>query len=206
MGRRPVRMAGSDSPLLRTSYVRTLAAFVGRSLVSGTATLLMLVASVAFSIALTLSSTFAATVTGFLGTLGVRTAYETVAVQRDTARRALNGVRAENRRLTRQATSNKQLVRRVNQRVFARTLRSTARSVSAIAVESLPVIGVAALIGTTAWEVHDGCANLNDLHELYVAFGVEPDYPEYQQTCIAYSERVEALKTGADGVLDGLGG
>ena len=186
--------------------MRTLLAFFGRMPVSGAVMTLMLIASIAFSMALTLSGTFAATVTGFLGSLGVRTAYETVTVQRDTARRALRGSRVENQRLSRQLSSNKQVVRRVNQRVFTRTLRSTARSVSAIAVESIPFIGVAALIGTTAWEVHDGCANLNDLHELYVAFGVEPEYPDYQETCIAYADRVDDLKTRADGVFEGMGG
>ncbi len=33
-------------------------------------------------------------------------------------------------------------------------------------LESVPIWGIAAIAGVTAWEIHDGCSNLDDLHNL----------------------------------------
>ncbi len=147
--------------------------------------------SLVFSAALTLSTSFATAVSGYLGSLGVKTAFEGIAMERDAARRSLRSAKLENTRLKQRISDNKRVVRRVNQRVFARTLKSTGRSVAAMGVEAIPVWGVAAIVGTTLWEVHDGCETLNDLHELYGAFGVSPEYPDYQARCIAYAEEVD---------------
>ena len=210
---------------------------------SSMATMLIILSfTLTFNFAFMLSSAFAASVSGFLGSMGVSTAYQAMSQkasratkENKTLSKRANRVAAENKTLSKKAsrvagenkklrskvglfesenkalrskaslvevenkalrkkaTANKNLVGRVNNRVFGRTLKSTGRSVASMPMESVPYIGIAAMIGVTAWEVHDGCRNLDDLHELYQQFGVEPEYPAYQKTCIQYSNQVDEI-------------
>lgn len=54
-------------------------------------------------------------------------------------------------------------------RVAKRTARGAARNVSSVFAEALPVIGIGAVVGVTAWELKDGCETKKDLHELELA-------------------------------------
>ena len=83
---------------------------------------------------------------------------------------------------------------------------NAARSVATVPVKATPLVGAAAVVGVTLWEVHDGCSNLNDLHELYTHFGVQTEYPSYQETCISYKSNVQEMSADMraryDGALD----
>jgi hypothetical protein len=55
-------------------------------------------------------------------------------------------------------------------RVSRRITVSSFRNLGAMAAESLPFIGLAAIAGVTALELHDACEALKDVHELDIAF------------------------------------
>jgi hypothetical protein len=63
----------------------------------------------------------------------------------------------------------KKTIRRISQRVA----KATARSIGSIAAESIPYIGIGAIIGVTALELDDACDTMKDLHALDVAFNPE---------------------------------
>tara|TARA_B110000908_G_scaffold164808_1_gene213338 strand:+ start:1258 stop:1869 length:612 start_codon:yes stop_codon:yes gene_type:complete len=142
--------------------------------------------TIALNAAFMLSTAFASTVSGFLGSLGVDTVYETMSQR-------VNKAEQTNRKLDAKAKASKAAVKRINNRVFSRTLKSAGRSVASIPVESVPFWGIAAIVGVTTWEIHDGCRNLDDLNELYTQFGVKPEYPAYQQNCIDYTSEVDSM-------------
>lgn len=55
------------------------------------------------------------------------------------------------------------------ERVSRRTTLGTSRNVAATFGESVPMLGIAVVVGATAWEIKDACDTMKDLHELEVA-------------------------------------
>lgn len=55
-------------------------------------------------------------------------------------------------------------------RVARRTAAAAIRSTSSMAAEAIPVIGIAAIVGITAWDLKDSCDTMKDLRELEQAF------------------------------------
>lgn len=69
-------------------------------------------------------------------------------------------------------------------RVYRRTAAAAIRSTSSMAAEAIPVIGIAAIVGITAWDLKDSCETMKDLRELEQAFS--PDAatePEVGEVC-----------------------
>lgn len=62
----------------------------------------------------------------------------------------------------RQAAARRAVVRRIGQR----TARGAARSAGATVAQSLPFVGVASVVGVTAWELSDYCETMTDLAAL----------------------------------------
>lgn len=56
--------------------------------------------------------------------------------------------------------------RAVLKRVGQRTARGAARSLGGAVAQSLPFVGVASVVGLTAWEVADACETMKDLAAL----------------------------------------
>ena len=54
-----------------------------------------------------------------------------------------------------------------------RAIRTSTRSISSMAVEAIPYVDIAAIIGVTAWEIKDLCATVKDMEELNQA--LNPD-------------------------------
>lgn len=67
-------------------------------------------------------------------------------------------------------------------RVSRRITVSSFRNFGSMAAEALPFIGVAAIAGVTALEMHDACEALKDVHELNFAFNPSSIPPEDAQT------------------------
>jgi len=61
-------------------------------------------------------------------------------------------------------------VQETTERISRRVATATARSVGSIAAESIPYIGIGAIVGVTALELDDACKTMKDLHALDVAF------------------------------------
>jgi Skp family chaperone for outer membrane proteins len=68
------------------------------------------------------------------------------------------------------------------ERVAKRTARGATRNVASVFAESVPVVGIAAVVGVTAWELKDACDTMKDLRELELAFNpdttLDPDVSE----------------------------
>lgn len=57
-----------------------------------------------------------------------------------------------------------------SQRISQRTIQRSARNVSAVFAEAIPVVGVAVVVGVTGLELRDSCNTLKDLKELEKSF------------------------------------
>ncbi|WP_413875729.1 hypothetical protein [Albidovulum sp.] len=60
-----------------------------------------------------------------------------------------------------------------SQRIARRTAAATSRNIATMPGESIPVYGIAVVVGATTWEVADACAMMSDMHALDVAFNPE---------------------------------
>ncbi len=69
-------------------------------------------------------------------------------------------------------------------RVSKRTAAGAARNAGSVAAEAIPFVGVAVIVGVTAWDLKDSCDTIRDLHELELAFnpGLGAD-PEATEVC-----------------------
>jgi len=61
-----------------------------------------------------------------------------------------------------EAAARREAVKRIGQR----TARGAARSLGGTVAQSLPFVGVASVVGITAWEIADACATMQDLAAL----------------------------------------
>lgn len=68
----------------------------------------------------------------------------------------------------------KEAVGETSERIAKRTSRAAARNIATMPGESIPVYGIAVVVGATAWEVNDACQMMGDIYELDVAFN--PDH------------------------------
>ena len=69
-------------------------------------------------------------------------------------------------------------------RIAGRTANATARNLVAMPAEAVPLFGIAVIAGATAWEIHDACALMQDLHELNVAFdSSQANDPDRYEAC-----------------------
>ena len=59
-----------------------------------------------------------------------------------------------------------------------RSRRVAARSIAAIPVESVPYIGVAAIVAGTGYEIYAMCETLADLNRRYEELGLEEEVPD----------------------------
>lgn len=75
-------------------------------------------------------------------------------------------------------------VKTTTKRVARRTAIDATRNVSSTFGEAVPAIGVAVIVGVSAWELKDACDTMRDLHELDVA--IDPSLandPEVTEVC-----------------------
>jgi hypothetical protein len=69
-------------------------------------------------------------------------------------------------------------------RVSRRTAAGAARNAGSVVAEAIPFAGIAVVLGVTAWDLKDSCDTMKDLHELELAFNpaTSPD-PEASEVC-----------------------
>lgn len=97
-----------------------------------------------------------------------------------TNNRQLSGT---NRQLQRQIGTNRRVVRSAATRIGGRAVRTATRSIAAIPIESVPILGVATIIATTAWEIRDVCRTLDDMAEIQREMGDEPESTWHALAC-----------------------
>lgn len=90
---------------------------------------------------------------------------------------------ADNTRLQDQLSSHRRGTANAARRIGQRAVRTTTRSVAAIPLESVPILGISTIIVTTAWEIRDTCRTLDDMAELQENLGQEPDMSFAARAC-----------------------
>lgn len=78
---------------------------------------------------------------------------------------------AKNAELTRTSAARAVTVKKFSNRLATRSVVNATRNLSSIAAEAVPIVGVAVVIGVTAWDLYDACETLKDVNELNTAFG-----------------------------------
>ena len=132
-------------------------------------TALLLCASLAFNLLLLTSSATFTAASAALAALGVSASSRAAMVAELNSLKSQSAQqRASNRSLNRKLTKQRQAAQRMGQRLSRRTARIAATQIAELPLKAVPVVGVAALVGGTAWELSELCAGLNDLDELYV--------------------------------------
>lgn len=156
--------------------------------------LLLMVGSLALSIAMTIIPAVFSAVAGVVETVtGLKTVRNRQAVQlaaaerrADDAVRELADSRANERRLTQQLADSRVTYRGTSmaareavsdtaERVSRRVSFAAGRNVGSTVGEALPVVGIGVIAAATAWEIHDACQLMGEMRELDAAFN--PDDP-----------------------------
>ncbi|TCM86953.1 hypothetical protein [Rhodovulum steppense] len=118
----------------------------------------LLVASLAFNVALFSVQGLYTAAAGALAGAGIGT----------------KAVREAASRASRQA-AQREIVRETSQRVTRRVKRGAARSMASAAGEAIPFIGVGVIAGGLVWEVHDACETARNMSELEAALTADDD-------------------------------
>ena len=124
---------------------------------------LVFVLSFALNIILMTWNTGAAAVAGaFSAVTGIASAF-------DGLQDANNKLRKQNRELVAmnsQMKRNKQEANKIAKRIASRTTRGALRNIAAVPAEALPNIGLAVVVGVTAYELADACETMKDISSL----------------------------------------
>lgn len=62
-----------------------------------------------------------------------------------------------------------------NERIARRTAVAASRNASSVVAEAIPYLGIAAMLGVTAYDLKDSCDTIKDLHALDVAIDPEKE-------------------------------
>jgi hypothetical protein len=80
----------------------------------------------------------------------------------------------ENTQLRRSMHASAVTVRTAAERMVGRTVTGASRSLSSVAGQAIPYVGVALILGLTAWEIDDACDTLKDINRMSAAIGDPP--------------------------------
>ena len=174
--------------------------------------LALAIASLALNVAtVTVSGVFAAV----SGTVAAVTGLSTVKA-RTEARTARLARQAQASRVTYRGARRtaREAVTDTSRRVSRRVAFASARNVGSMAGEALPFIGVAVIVGATAWELADACEMMKDMRELDAAFNPDTpvtddevcglEVPTAAETWKLIAASPGAVWEGAQGLYDGL--
>lgn len=113
----------------------------------------------------------------------VRARNQRLAADNSDLRSRNQDLTARNRQLDRQLDAQRIKTKSTAQRAATRATRASTRSIAAIPVESVPLLGVSTIIATTAWDIHDTCRLLEDMDEILLAFGEPPVQTGFRSLC-----------------------
>lgn len=92
-------------------------------------------------------------------------------------------LKTSNSQINDQLSTHRRATNFAARRIGNRAVRTSARSIAAIPLESVPVLGITTIIATTAWEIHDTCETLDDMAGIQRHLGQEPDKSFAAQAC-----------------------
>jgi hypothetical protein len=62
----------------------------------------------------------------------------------------------------------------MTRRLKVRTAKAATRNASSVFLESVPYVGIAAMLAVTAADLHDACETMKDIDSLHASMGLEP--------------------------------
>lgn len=89
----------------------------------------------------------------------------------------------DNKRLRDRHTDYRRVTATNARRIGQRAVRMSTRSIAAIPLESVPIVGITTIIATTAWEIRDTCNTLDDMAEVQRYLGQKPDRSFAARAC-----------------------
>lgn len=95
----------------------------------------------------------------------------------------IESLTSDNKQLRGRLSAHRKVTTEKALRIGQRAVRTSTRSIAAIPLESIPVLGVTTIIATTAWEIRDTCATLDDMAEIQRQLGQEPDWSLATRAC-----------------------
>jgi hypothetical protein len=132
-----------------------------------TLVLLGFLASLSINVLFLVSSAFVGAASSLLSsTLGMRTVFTRQADELAELTVDIDQERRINRQLRSEVTEVRGAADNILRRVARRTGVSASREVASMPAEAIPYLGAAIIVGVTALEIRDMCANLQDLAEL----------------------------------------
>ena len=169
-----------------------------------TLVLLGFLASLSINVLFLVSSAFVGAASSLLSsTLGMRTVFTRQADELAELTVDIDQERRVNRQLRSEVTEVRGAADNILRRVARRTGVSASREVASMPAEAIPYLGAAIIVGVTALEIRDMCANLQDLAELQQL--IDPSAapaPDAQTVCAievpTKREVVEALSNAPE--------
>ena len=100
--------------------------------------------------------------------------------------------------------ANKKAVSQITKRITRRITVGVGRNITAAYAESIPVYGVAVIVGVTSWELYDACETIKDMDEMNKSMGIH-DTVEKDKVCgveiPSIKEIVKAIKSSPGKIL-----
>lgn len=116
---------------------------------------------------------------------------EAKAIKKD---KELKKLTADFNELKKQPIKNKQAIVETAQRIKNRAAIAAGRNSAGVVAEAIPFVGIAAILGITAWDLTDYCSTMKDMDELQILMGEEPVNEDSNEVCGMELPTVEEVK------------
>jgi len=97
--------------------------------------------------------------------------------------KALKKAKADLRKSNAKLASTRKKVTLTRNKIQRRVARNISINLGSIPAESIPVLGIATIVGVTAMDLKDACDTMSDLDELSTSISLAQDEPETDKIC-----------------------
>ena len=114
--------------------------------------------------------------TAFAGLTGMSSVITGLKNTNDSLKKTNKNLVVKNNTLQKQNKNllkNKKHISKITKRIMTRTSIGAARNLASVPVEAIPTVGVAAVVGVTAFELKEACETMKDMNELNALMGIE---------------------------------
>lgn len=128
----------------------------------------------------------------------VTTATKVLSEEREALSASKKALEFKHAELTRVSAVRSATAQKISKRLVTRSLVNATRNSSSVFAESIPVFGVAIVLGVTALDLHDACETLKDMNELNATFQL--DQEEVTKVCgMKVPTKAEAISKAKSG-------
>ena len=109
--------------------------------------------------------------------------------------RQIDDLKASNTRLVAEnerIKAGRSKVKPISSRIARRLTRNVTMNVSSLALEAVPILGIATMIAVTAVDVNDACNTMDDMNQLLDALGEPPEQSATDEIC-GYRDKIPTV-------------